>query len=158
MRADSSGPGLSTLPAKPKRRVGRHEEQRLKERLRKSAPSEPWVEAQIKAIEDVTEDGTAIIYRYHDPCVFPPGGQQTAMVRCPKCGVFTPPNTIEHGACLDHACHDGWGPSPSAVAITKAAQRKLRNTQLELLPEDTRSLRNEIAAWLESGRTSLSGL
>src|SRR4051794_28644413 len=97
------------------RRTGlsRHEEARLRKQLRRTAPSEPWVEAQFKEVGDVDARGRPIVCRYHDPHVFPPGGADTAMVRCPRCGVFTPPNAIENGACLDHASHDGWGPSPS---------------------------------------------
>src|SRR5579859_4120282 len=94
MRASSDGSGSSSYsPQKAKRRIGltQYAEIQLKEKLRKRSPSEPWVEAQIKTNIDVTADGQPIVYRYHDPRVFPPGGEETLMVRCPRCGVFTPP-------------------------------------------------------------------
>jgi hypothetical protein len=64
----------------------------LKRKLRKACPSEPWVEAQIKIAADKDRWGQPIRYRYHDVHVFPPGGEQTKMIRCPVCGVFNPPN------------------------------------------------------------------
>lgn len=140
-------PDDSRLPsARGKRRVGlsAYQEQRLKEQLRPSLCSEPWLEAQFKSADDVDEAGTPILYRYHDPHVFPPGGAKTAMVRCPLCGILVPPNTIEHDACLDHAPHDGWGPSPSAVAIRALQWFNLRMEDPELPPEDVESLRAEI--------------
>src|SRR5579859_1065622 len=48
----------------------------------------------VKSVGDIentvlmTKSGTPILYRYHDPHVFPPGGAKTAMVRCPQCGVM----------------------------------------------------------------------
>ena len=120
------------------------DEQRLKARLRRAAPSEPWVEAQIKTADDVDQDGSELLYRYHDPHVFPPGGARTAMRRCPLCGIFMPPNAFEHDACLDHADHRGWGPSPSAAAIRALQMFNIRLECLELLPEDALSLRKEI--------------
>jgi hypothetical protein len=140
-------PEDSRLPsARKKRRVGlsAYQEQRLKEQLRPSICSEPWLEAQFKSADDTDETGTPILYRYHDPHVFPPGGAKTAMARCPECGVLVPPNTLEHGACLDHARHDGWGPSPSAVAIRALQMFNLRIEDSELAPEDLPSLRKEI--------------
>lgn len=138
----------STLSRKVQRtaRAGltRYAELLLKQVLRQTAPSEPWVEAQIKSSVDVTSDGVPIVYRYHDTRAFPPGGPATRMVRCPKCGVFTPPNTMEHGACLDHARHQGWTPSPSAVAIRRLQMLNLRIESTELPPEDIASLRREI--------------
>jgi hypothetical protein len=126
-----------------------HEERKLKSKLRRRSPSEPWVEAQIKSSADVTADGLPIVYRYHDPHAFPPGGRQTAMIRCPKCGIFNPPNTFEGGACLDHARHDAWGPSPSAVAIEKFIALNL-HPEVELEPEDVHSLQHEIRQYLKS--------
>jgi len=131
-----------------RRRTGlsRVEEARLREQLRGQCPSEPWVEAQFKQIRDVDADGRAVVCRYHDPHVFPPGGDATAMVRCPRCGVLTPPNAFEHGACLDHARHDGWGSSPSAVTIRQLQFYNLRMEESPLEPEDEASLRKEITA------------
>lgn len=131
---------------RPKRRVGlsAYQEQRLKDQLRPSVCSEPWLEAQFKSANDTDETGLPILYRYRDPHVFPPGGSNTGMLRCPLCGVLVPPNTFEHDACLDHARHDGWGASPSAVAIRGLQMFNLRMEDLELAPEDTASLRKEI--------------
>ena len=143
----------SRLPSarKLKRRVGlsAYQEQRLKDELRPSVCSEPWLEAQFKSADDTDETGQPILYRYHDPHVYPPGGAKSAMVRCPLCGVFVPPNTLEHGACLDHARHEGWGPSPSAVAIRGLQMFNLRMEDPELPPEDVEALRAEIQAFQE---------
>lgn len=143
--------GSSSARRARKRRVGltAYQEHHLKEKLRVFTCSEPWVEAQFRSTDDVDQDGTPIHYRYHDPHVFPPGGSKTAMVRCPRCGVITPPNAIEHGACLDHADHRGWGPSPSAVAIQGLQMMNLRLQEPELPPEDSASLRREIETHLE---------
>jgi hypothetical protein len=121
-----------------------YQELQLKAKLRKRSPSEPWVEAQVQTATDTDADGSAIVYRYHDPHAFPPGGSATAMVRCPACGIFVPPNSIEHGKCLDHAHHTGWGPSPSALAIAALQRRNIRLRDLDLLPDDPESLQQEI--------------
>jgi hypothetical protein len=116
----------------------------LKRRLRNSSPSEPWVEAQIVAVEDIDADGERIRYRLHDASVFPPGQKNTLMVRCSECGIYNPPNAMEHGRCLDHARHKGWGRSISAKAI-QAMQRKRSGLQFcALAPEDIKSLMLEI--------------
>jgi hypothetical protein len=132
-----------------KRRVGltTHQERELKDTLRPHTCSEPWVEAQFVSANDTDKHGRAILYRYHDTRVYPPGGPATAMVRCTVCGVFNPPNAMEDGQCLDHADeaeHGGWGPSPSALAIGALQMRNLRLEELELEPEDSRSLRRQI--------------
>jgi hypothetical protein len=137
---------VSSRPAPSrKRRVGlsRFGETALRIRLRKMVPSEPWLEAQIKSSFDFI-DGQRVIYRYHDSSVFPPGGTRTKMVRCPRCGVFNPPNAIEHGACLDHARHDAWGPSPSALAFRRLQAMNAVIEEPELPPEDLASLKKEI--------------
>lgn len=141
-----------------RRRVGlsAYQEQRLKDRLRPQVCSEPWLEAQFKSADDVDETGQPILYRFHDPHVFPPGGPKTAMVRCSRCGVFVPPNALEDGVCLDHAAHEGWGPSPSAVAIRGLQMFNLRMADAELPPEDTASLRAEIAAFEQRRTTTKS--
>ena len=122
-----------------------NEEFAFRRRLRKTCPSEPWVEAQFKTAYDKDAQGRAIRYRYHDPHVFPPGGELTKMIRCPACGIWMPPNTFEKGKCLDHAGHEGWGPSPSALAIDALRRRKRRRKEIDLEPEDMLSLRDEIA-------------
>jgi hypothetical protein len=85
------------------------EEHRLRRALRRGACSEPWVDAQIKSVHDRGSDGEAILYRYHDTQVFPPGGhQETAMRWCRCCGRYTPPNSIhlvEHQISRGGAIH-----------------------------------------------------
>jgi hypothetical protein len=79
------------------RRVGLSplEEHRLRRRLRSSACSETWVDDQIKTVHDRGSDGQAILYRYHDAAVFPPGGKNgTAMRWCRFCGRYTPGHCI----------------------------------------------------------------
>ena len=120
------------------------DESRLKARLRRRAPSEPWVDAQFRTVEETDSRGRPIARRLHDPSVFPPGGARTAMVRCPVCDVFTPPQTIEEGQCMDHADHAGWGPSPSAQAIWALQYYHTRIDGLELAPESPAALRKEI--------------
>jgi len=121
-----------------------HQEQRLKRRLRRSAPSEPWVEAQIVTEEDVDPDGSTIYYLRHDPSVFPPGGSQTRMIRCRKCGIYNPPNATEVGCCLDHPRHKGWGPSRSATVIRKMKRLKVGLKFCPLPREDVKGLMLEI--------------
>ena len=149
MSAQPQNTNPSSAPKAKRRRVGLsfYAEERLKASLRESAPSEPWVEAQFKTADDVDQEGAAIVYRYHDPHVFPPGGKQTLMRRCPECGVFMPPNSFEHGRCLDHADHRGWGPSPSAVAIAALQLFNLRTEEMPLDAEDRKSLWHEIRAF-----------
>jgi len=146
MLPNPQDPGSSSAQSARKRRVGLspYQERCLKDRLRAASPSEPWVDAQIKSTVDTDQNGIPILYRYHDPHAFPPGGENTAMIRCPECGILMPPNAFEKGRCLDHARHDGWGPSPSAVAIRALEKRNLRIEDPPLEPEDLASLREEI--------------
>jgi hypothetical protein len=143
----------------PKRRVGLTPalEARLKAQLRRISPSEPWVEAQIKAVEEVDGSGRRVSRRYHDTGVFPPGGAKTAMVRCPTCGIYTPPGAIENEACLDHAEHAGWGPSPSAVAIRGLQYLHLRLAESELPSESISALRREILQTMQKGEINKTG-
>jgi hypothetical protein len=120
------------------------QESRLRERLRREVPSEPWLEAQFSSFTETDGRGRQSVRRVHNPSAFPPGGQQTGMVRCPLCGVFTPPIAFEAGACLDHAEHESWGASPSALAIRGLQFRNLRMADEPLLPETTAALRSEI--------------
>jgi len=46
---------------------------------------------------------------------------------------------------MDHAGHEGWGPSPSALAIEVPRRRKRRRKEIDLEPEDMIGLRGEIA-------------
>ena len=110
-----------------------------------TTPSEPWVDEQIKSALDITSNGCAFVYRYHDPNAFPPGGpENTAMVRCPTCNVYNPPNAFQDGQCLDHDNFDAWGPSPSALAIQKLQIFHGQDLYTDLLPDDYRSLQREI--------------
>jgi len=122
-------------------------EERLKEKLRTSTPSEPWVEAQIVSVIDIDPLGQRIHYRLHDTQLFPPGGEATAMVRCNQCNIFNPPHAMEQGSCLDHAEDGGWGPSPSAEAIRAMQLYYLKEERTELPPEDSAALKREIAAY-----------
>lgn len=80
----SINPGLSSLA-----------EQRLRRSLRKSAPSEAWVDAQIVSFTDRAPGGREIVYRFHDPRAFPPGGRRTTPMRwCRCCGRFSPPACV----------------------------------------------------------------
>ena len=120
------------------------QERRLKARLRKATPSEPWVEAQIRSRIQIDPAGEETEHRYYDPTVFPPGGAQTAMVRCPECGVFMPPLAFEGDTCLDHSDHLGWDRSPSAITIEALQYYHVRLDRLELLPDSKKALRQEI--------------
>lgn len=147
---------------KKKLRIGlsRLSEQKLKRKLRRIAPSEPWVEAQILGFLDHDAKGEEIVYRFFDVKAFPPPG----MVECPLCGRTVPPVSMEtpdprvfvnqrrgdesHGArCMDcrparvHQCHGG---SPSAQAIREIQYRNLRLDEVKLESEDASDLKEEI--------------
>lgn len=150
MPIESPVSGSSSAPRGKRKTIGLSpaRELSLKARLRKTTCSEPWVEAQFKRATDSDEEGHKITYRYHDPRVYPPGGERTAMVRCRKCGIFTPPGAIEHGCCLDHANHAGWGPSPSAVAFQAMQRYNLRlEDSVELRSEKILVLKREISRY-----------
>jgi hypothetical protein len=118
-------------------------EARLRRKLRRTVPSEPWVDAQFTTRLPPDSDGTCVI-RVHNPHVFPPGGAQTAMKRCPRCGVMTPPFAFEGGICLDHRERGNWGPSPSAQAIAALERMNVRLAESPLPSESTRDLLAEI--------------
>ena len=126
-----------------------NDERRIREKLRSRVPSEPWLDAQFFQRVERGQRGEWVVCRVHDPRLFPPGGAQTLMVRCPECLVFNPPMAFENGVCLDHADDAAWGPSPSAVAIRALQWRNLRITETELPPESTRALREEIKRHIE---------
>jgi hypothetical protein len=72
------------------------EESRLRRRLRGTAPSEPWVEAQIITRHEPMGDGRLVARRYFDSSVFPPGGRAgTAMRWCRQCGRYTPTYALQ---------------------------------------------------------------
>ena len=151
---NSAGTETRNRKGRAKRRSGlsRLAQARLAETLRRVAPSEPWVDAQFIDVVEIDERGERVVRRAHDPSVFPPGGAQTAMVRCPQCGVITPPNAFENGICLDDADHGNWGPSPSAQAIAALQYRNLRLVEAELPPESLSALQAEIRR--EMGKAS----
>lgn len=128
------------------------QESRLRERLRLEAPSEPWVDAQFYDVCDSDERQTVVVRRRHNPDVFPPGGDLTVMVRCPACGVFTPPVALEGGLCLDHAEHGCWGESPSAQAIRGLQLRNLRMDEVPLKPESLTALQKEVQQYQQKVR------
>lgn len=154
-RRSGSGSQVKVSPSSAQPRhtgLSRMAEMRLRDKARRRAPSSPWVDAQFKSFVDVDHRGRPIVCRYHDPSVFPPGGAAgTAMVRCPACGIFTPPFAFEQDVCLDHAeppeplaPHLGWGRSPSAVAIEALQYRNLRLLDSQLPSESVAELREEI--------------
>jgi hypothetical protein len=142
----SNGHQVITSSKSSRTGLSRLAEARLRRSLRRTAPSEPWVDAQFFSV--VEHDGRGEqVRRVHDTRVFPPGGAQTAMKRCPLCGVFTPPAAFEAGICLDHAENGSWGRSPSAVAIAALQHLNLRLVDPPLPGESVAALRAEIAAF-----------
>lgn len=158
MRRNPHQPGSKSARKGP-RRVGltAYQEELLKRELRLTTPSEPWVEAQFQSSIDQDTDGSAIVYRYRDPHVFPPGGEKTLMVRCKHCQIFNPPNAMEEGQCLDHVENEGWGPSPSALAIAALRKYHLEIEETELPPDDAKSLRREIRRYLKKRALFVQG-
>jgi hypothetical protein len=121
------------------------EESRLRDVLRGQSPSEYWVDVQFVEVRRLDDRMREVVRRIHDPSAFPPGGANTAMIRCPICGIFTPSPGMEEGACLDHCRHSHWGPSPSAVAIRAMQYFHVRvGNACELLPESEEALIAEI--------------
>lgn len=149
-----------TAPKNRKQRRGRiglsrKDENKLREKLLKTLPSEPWFYAQIKTFDDTDARGEPIVYRFHDARVFPPGGNQTLMVECPLCGRTVPPNSLEDGVCMDHAsdrAHECYGPSPSAKAIEAIQMRNLRVEGIKIKKESKKALKREIKRFNEVGR------
>jgi hypothetical protein len=127
-------------------------EERLRTRLRRIAPSEPWVDAQVVTFEDADSRGQPIVCRAFDAKVFPPGGRRTAMRRCRLCGRFTPPSAMEAGQCLDHSEDGNWPPSPSAIAIQALQHFNLRMEEPPLPSESTTALKAEIRKHLAKRR------
>ena len=84
----------------PPRGLSAWQEQRLRVRLRRAVPTEPWVDAQVATQTFTGPGGEAVAARYHDPRAFPPGGaRRTGMRWCRRCGRWTPPQAlslIEH--------------------------------------------------------------
>lgn len=76
------------------------QESRLRRRLRNSAPSEPWVDAQIVTKHEAAADGREVARRCFEPGIFPPGGRGTPMRWCRQCGRYTPANSLQ---LIEHA-------------------------------------------------------
>lgn len=142
-----------------KKRVGlsRGDETRMREKLRLIAPSEPWVDCQIKGFDDIDPKGEPIVYRFFDPKAFPPIADTTPMVTCPLCGHMVPPNSMEtprsgYGIDVDARCmdcraqriHEAHGGSPSAMAIETIQYRNLRLDEVKLESESIDDLKEEI--------------
>lgn len=130
-------------------------EQRLRAALRAQAPSEPWVDAQFEEVEAVDERHRRFVRRRLISGVFPPGGDDTKMIRCPICGILTPPSGMEGGVCLDHVSHAHWGPSPSALAFRACEFYVCKPPELELPSESIEDLQNEIEAANKSAAQSV---
>jgi hypothetical protein len=149
----SNGQRSTTSLKSSPRGMNRLAEARLRRALRRTACSEPWVDAQFYSV--IEDDGREEqVRRVHDPRVFPPGGAQTRMKRCPRCGVFTPPTAFESGICLDHAENGSWGRSPSAAAIAALQHFTLRLVDPPLPSESIPALRAEIAAFEKKHRSA----
>ncbi len=109
--APRSGP---VRPAAPPRGLTAWQEHRLRVRLRRSVPTEPWVDAQLATQTFTGRDGKPIAARYHDPRVFPPGGaRRTSMRWCRECGRWTPPQAT---SLVEHR-HRRDGPVVSATVV-----------------------------------------
>src|SRR5689334_9374048 len=91
------GSGLNVKVKQHPASLSAAQEARLKYKLRREAPSEPWVEAQFRTLQEECGNGKIVVRRIHDTSVFPPGGARTRMVRCAQCKVFNPPGAIEDG-------------------------------------------------------------
>lgn len=150
-----------------RRRVGlsRLAERNLKAKLRETAPSEPWIEAQIHSCDDTDEKGKPIVYRFHQPRAFPAAD----MAVCCLCGRHTPMITMEspvrsrtgnrrlrRGAetpmprcadCRPAKIQEAYGGSPSARSIAEIQNRNLRMDEVKLESEDVEDLEKEIRAY-----------
>ncbi len=87
------------VPARPLAGVPRGlsswQEHRLRVRLRRAVPTEPWVDAQVGTETFTGADGEAVAVRYHDGRAFPPGGVRGTRMRwCRACGRWTPPQAV----------------------------------------------------------------
>ncbi len=77
----SPPPAVRPLTAAP-RGLSAWQEHRLRCRLRRSVPTEPWVDAQVATQAFTGGDGEPVAARYHDARAFPPGGVRGG----PACG------------------------------------------------------------------------
>ena len=83
------------------------------------------------------------------------GQEQTLMVRCPACRIFTPPYAFENGDLPGRSgagISRGWGRSPSAVAIQRLRMRRDELIGLPLEPESTEARRREIRLAIAKAR------
>ena len=101
-------------PASPPRGLSAWQEHRLRVRLRRSAPTEPWVDAQVATQTFTGPGGDAVVARYHDARPFPPGGpRRTRMRWCRACGRWTPPQAV---SLVEHRLERA-GPAVSATLV-----------------------------------------
>ena len=90
------------------------QEHRLRCHLRRSAPTEPWVDAQVGTQTFTGPGGEPVACRFHDRRVFPPGGpRRTPMRWCRTCGRWTPPQAVS----LVERRHERLGPVVSATLV-----------------------------------------
>lgn len=157
-----------------KKRVGltANEEHKIRARLRRYFPSEPWIDATFICIDDIDPYGVPIAYRNHNDKAFPLPGSGTKMIRCPYCERLMPPNHFEdfqpgemimgerqclkstQRLCADHKSEylqDAWGESPSAKAIRELQHRNLRVETTKTKPEGKAALRQEIKIYKQTG-------
>ena len=93
--ASSSSPSVVRPLIAPPRGLSAWQEHRLRVRLRRAVPTEPWVDAQIATETFTAAGGEAVVARYHDGRAFPPGGaRRTRMRWCRACGRWTPPQAV----------------------------------------------------------------
>lgn len=86
---------------------------------------------------------------------YPPGGDQTSMVRCRRCGTLAPPIAIGPHECLDCLpveAHTKYGASASAQPFIIMAGRSTPVEMLELPECGQSALRREIARYRATGR------
>jgi hypothetical protein len=89
-------PAIVVAPLiRPPRGLSAWQEHRLRVRLRRAAPTEPWVDAQVAEQTFTGPDGEPTVARYHDARPFPPGGPRGTRMRwCRACGRWTPPQAV----------------------------------------------------------------
>ena len=98
----------------PPRGLSAWQEHRLRVRLRRAVPTEPWVDAQVATQTFTDAAGEPVAARYHDARAFPPGGaRRTRMRWCRWCGRWTPPQAV---ALVEHR-HGRDGPVTSATLV-----------------------------------------
>ena len=107
------GVPASVSPRAVPRGLSAWQEGRLRARLRRSAPTEPWVDVQVGEQTFTGPDGEPVVARFHDGRPFPPGGaKRTPMRWCRQCGRWTPPQAV---SLVEHRRAHRDGPVVSAT-------------------------------------------